>query len=97
MTSRLTRYTPFPYTTLFRSWSTDELPWETNGTAVVWRRDRFEQVEVGACALSDDGNVATTLTARVTSTDRVVRASSVQDRKSTRLNSSHSSISYAVF
>ena len=45
---------------LWASWSTDELPWETNGTAVLWRRDRFDDVETGALALSDDGNVATT-------------------------------------
>ena len=27
---------------LWASWSTEELPWEANGTAVLWRRDRFD-------------------------------------------------------
>lgn len=44
---------------LWASWSTPELPWEPNGTAVLWRRDRFDAVDASALALSTDGNVAT--------------------------------------
>jgi endonuclease/exonuclease/phosphatase family metal-dependent hydrolase len=50
---------------LWASWTTDELPWEPNGTAIVWRSDRVGDVTTGSLPLSDDGNVATTLTARV--------------------------------
>ena len=62
---------------LWASWSTPELPWETNGTAVLWRRGRFDDVETGALALSDDGNVATTFAGRVAGTGTRVRAVSV--------------------
>jgi endonuclease/exonuclease/phosphatase family metal-dependent hydrolase len=62
---------------LWASWTTDELPWEPNGTAVLWRRDRFDAVQTGALALSDDGNVATTFAARVAGTDLGVQALSV--------------------
>ncbi len=62
---------------LWADWSTPELPWEPNGTAVVWRRARFDDVETGALTLSDDGNVATTFTGRITGTATRVRALSV--------------------
>ena len=62
---------------LWASWATAELPWETNGTAVLWRPERFEAVETGALALSDDGNVATTFAARVAGTGTSVTARSV--------------------
>ncbi len=44
---------------LWASWSTPELPWEPNGTAVLWRRDRFREADTAALELSTDGNVAT--------------------------------------
>jgi endonuclease/exonuclease/phosphatase family metal-dependent hydrolase len=62
---------------LWASWSTDALPWEPNGTAVLWRRGRFDAVETGSLALSDDGNAATTFAARVVGNDATVRAVSV--------------------
>jgi endonuclease/exonuclease/phosphatase family metal-dependent hydrolase len=62
---------------LWSSWSTEELPWEPNGTAVLWRTDRLEVSDTGAVALSDDGNVATTVRARVVGTDTTLRAMSV--------------------
>jgi endonuclease/exonuclease/phosphatase family metal-dependent hydrolase len=62
---------------LWASWSTPELPWEANGTAVLWRRDRFDDVVTGALALSDDGNVATTFAARVAGSGAPVRVVSV--------------------
>lgn len=43
---------------LWSHWSTPVVPWEPNGTAVVWKRDRFEVVDRGECAVSEDGNLA---------------------------------------
>jgi endonuclease/exonuclease/phosphatase family metal-dependent hydrolase len=62
---------------LWANWSTPELPWEPNGTAVVWRRAGFDDVMTGALALSDDGNVATTFSGRIAGTGTRVRALSV--------------------
>jgi endonuclease/exonuclease/phosphatase family metal-dependent hydrolase len=62
---------------LWATWSTPELPWEANGTAVLWRRDRFEDAVTGALSLSDDGNVATTFDARLVRSGTRVRAVSV--------------------
>jgi endonuclease/exonuclease/phosphatase family metal-dependent hydrolase len=62
---------------LWATWSTPELPWEANGTAVLWRRDRFEDVVTGALSLSDDGNVATTFDARLAGSGTRVRVVSV--------------------
>src|SRR5689334_24343071 len=82
--------TRFPYTTLFRSCITIEkkpLP-KRLGTIAV------------ACAGTSDLPVAeeAVVTAEIMG-NRVERVCDVgvADRKSTRLNSSHSSISYAVF
>src|SRR5689334_24357257 len=84
MTSRPLTPTLFPYTTLFRSGRglVDAL-----GAMVVLHiaragRPAFGLVSLFALAPLELGK------------DRLVR--DVQDRKSTRLNSSHSSISYAV-
>jgi endonuclease/exonuclease/phosphatase family metal-dependent hydrolase len=54
---------------LWAGWTTAELPWEPNGTAIVWRSDRVAEVATGALTLSNDGNVATAITARVGDTD----------------------------
>ena len=62
---------------LWAGWATEELPWEANGTAVLWRRSRFDAVETGTFALSADGNVTTTFAARVVGTDVQVRVRSV--------------------
>src|SRR5689334_24023676 len=80
------RSTLFPYTTLFRS--------DGEFSHVV-------TAGLKACpTFSNSGDPCKSLrrTCPVSTTcpDRVVRPS-LQDRKSTRLNSSHSSISYAVF
>jgi len=50
---------------LWAGWASDALPWESNVAAIVWRTDRLADPTTGALALSDDGNVATTLEARV--------------------------------
>src|SRR3712207_8337695 len=82
MIRRPPRSTLFPYTTLFRS-----------------RRDlQLEQVEapgrkVEIETAADEFVAAAPVASRAELVDQVVRA----DRKSTRLNSSHANISYAVF
>src|SRR5205085_9875162 len=74
---------PFPYTTLFRS-------------AVTAIKTASGQLTVTFTPGSNNGATATSYTATCTSTnDGTTRTRT--DRKSTRLNSSHSQISYAVF
>src|SRR5689334_24699228 len=88
MTRRPPRSTLFPYTTLFRS-DGEEAPGRNAGVAEEpddARRACAGQLPVGRVLL--DESRANRL---------VVGVSDHQDRKSTRLNSSHSSISYAVF
>src|SRR5256885_3152727 len=83
MIRRPPRSTLFPYTTLFRSLS-DALP------ALVDRRRRGvrDGIFVRDRASVSEGHRA----------DRIARLTVlVRDRKSTRLNSSHLVISYAVF
>src|SRR5688572_30938497 len=82
MLRRPPRSTLFPYTTLFRS--------KTVGGGVDVRGERgdlvaqlFEVVGVGAGGVGGK--------------HRALLGPDVEDRKSTRLNSSHSQISYAVF
>src|SRR5438309_7555954 len=92
MIRRPPRSTLFPYTTLFRS-----------SRVCVERRGRMDQVliraEVGGPSsghltwkrpYSIKGGIADSL-------DQRLLSFRLRDRKSTRLNSSHSSISYAVF
>src|SRR3712207_7525611 len=71
----------FPYPTLFRSQETSPL------TPV------FEPLSVHAAA-GVDVDVTSPACARI---DELVRRAGRRDRKSTRLNSSHANISYAVF
>src|SRR3712207_7473508 len=88
MIRRPPRSTLFPYTTLFRSW------WPLArrrrgvlGQLAIHERHQIDELDVrcvrraGLCALQHD---------------RTERAGG-EDRKSTRLNSSHANISYAVF
>src|SRR5688572_31721616 len=90
MIPRLPRSTLFPYTTLFRS----ELP------SLPLRPGVYAM----NCTLFNNGNNLTggkVVDVWNASPNIVVEASelahSQEDRKSTRLNSSHSQISYAVF
>src|SRR5947209_15451686 len=91
MTPRRPRSTLFPYTTLFRSHRS--LPRQTAGAAPIQFRDRLLAHAVpcgGVCRLR--------LVPRLVR--RVARGGGRRgggDRKSTRLNSSHANISYAVF
>src|SRR2546430_3957479 len=88
MIRRPPRSTLFPYTTLFRSRKSlvDGLVHHT--------RKEFpaKQTVVLPNAIKDDDGVVHGITDQ-----REERRDDCQDRKSTRLNSSHSQISYAVF
>src|SRR3712207_6938635 len=92
MIRRPPRSTLFPYTTLFRSWVTgpdtvSRIDPATNTIAATVRVHSPNDVAVGHDAVwvaSIDDDVLT-------------RIDPVRDRKSTRLNSSHANISYAVF
>src|SRR2546427_8667549 len=86
MIRRPPRSTLFPYTTLFRSEmareSLDEL-----------RRISYQLRPVAL----DDLGLQSALAALCSGVSRRTGIAITQDRKSTRLNSSHSQISYAVF
>src|SRR3712207_8779412 len=87
MIRRPPRSTLFPYTTLFRS--VEEVLAGPHEVEVVVRRD-LEEVEdlvEEAAVLRGDGDAGR---------EACVGAERL-DRKSTRLNSSHANISYAVF
>src|SRR5947208_5156751 len=86
MTRRAPRSTLFPYTTLFRSWTSSTQTLETWDVSAGQKR---ASVDV------DAWSQAYLMSSRV---DPVRgRAVFLADRKSTRLNSSHQIISYAVF
>src|SRR5699024_11234152 len=85
---------PFPYTTLFRSDDAQllHLVDESAGARIAEAQAALQERSGSLSRLHDalDRLVQHRVAARF-----IVRA--VQDRKSTRLNSSHVSISYAVF
>src|SRR5207249_6800413 len=87
----------FPYTTLFRSCGLREhLRWCKHGQ---WQDDHDAKGHLvcTACPPNSLRSAAITLAPKDSSWRERSRASSDKDRKSTRLNSSHVSISYAVF
>src|SRR3712207_8046348 len=86
MIRRPPRSTLFPYTTLFRS---DSVGFYTEGA----RRVDTHSV---ASTLPKTSDIGRTLTRRRAET-LMRRCIGPLDRKSTRLNSSHANISYAVF
>src|SRR3712207_6996525 len=95
MIRRPPRSTLFPYTTLFRSREQLKLDGRLDGRRALVGVDRVEE---------EDGRWKRLLCAHVSvSSRRRVRALRLHsgrrktDRKSTRLNSSHANISYAVF
>src|SRR2546430_7648848 len=89
MIRRPPRSTLFPYTTLFRS-VRDERVGEGISVAQASRLRVYETGRRDACATSEKRRLSKQ--ARRSGLSRILR-----DRKSTRLNSSHSQISYAVF
>src|SRR3712207_8935173 len=90
MIRRPPRSTLFPYTTLFRS---------DQGDAAAGRRQdgpAGRRGDVGAGVVGGD-RAAVVRSARPELGDQRALDGHLEDRKSTRLNSSHANISYAVF
>src|SRR5206468_11434771 len=85
------RSTFFPYTTLFRSLGDVQI--FHAGT----KRDDSEVKTAGGRVLAVTALGATLEAARARAYEAVSRIHFEKDRKSTRLNSSHDQISYAVF
>src|SRR5262245_62297666 len=92
--------TRFPYTTLFRS----EVPWRGHAKAV--ERFVFDLMHKEPAVLPDRTGLAAVghrvvhggqFTSSVRITPQIRTRITALDRKSTRLNSSHLGISYAVF
>src|SRR3712207_7702852 len=91
MIRRPPRSTLFPYTTLFRS---------TNGLSDFFSTVRLLSIELtpGYSLVSDDGGALRRLPDGTYVLAEVPEPATLGlDRKSTRLNSSHANISYAVF
>src|SRR5689334_24183253 len=91
MIRRPPRSTLFPYTTLFRSLTTTSYPLWTLDQDAVTRLCREAERPGEPGIVAPTGKPGSVLMFH----GNLVHASA--DRKSTRLNSSHSSISYAVF
>src|SRR3712207_7795980 len=91
MIRRPPRSTLFPYTTLFRSMPVEEIL----RLQEISQRSISLETPVGDDDASELGDFLEDA-ASVTPTD-AVSESLLKDRKSTRLNSSHANISYAVF
>src|SRR3712207_7275351 len=86
MIRRPPRSTLFPYTTLFRSFPEGNYILQNEAS-----KDRRIRISMGDIVLKGAGRNKTTLEMTVANN------SPEPDRKSTRLNSSHANISYAVF
>src|SRR5688572_32366294 len=94
MIRRPPRSTLFPYTTLFRSEALHDHPWFTLVEAVASERSAGKRYRDAAHWL-----LASELPAAAGELEVLPPGAplAARDRKSTRLNSSHSQISYAVF
>src|SRR5690348_17582755 len=90
MIRRPPRSTLFPYTTLFRSGHEVDVVVQRDVQEGVLRRAVFAATMCGRKARSEPGQVHPF-------THLMHEVAARVDRKSTRLNSSHPSISYAVF
>src|SRR2546429_2374205 len=86
MIRRPPRSTLFPYTTLFRSLHGKSVP--TRKTVTMF---------LTACGLDEDTRAPWMAAWERVATAHLHRPTGAVDRKSTRLNSSHGYISYAVF
>src|SRR2546430_11777884 len=89
MIRRPPRSTLFPYTTLFRS----SLANETQFIVITHNRGTIEAADALYGVTVGDDSVSRVISLRLDE----ATALADEDRKSTRLNSSHSQISYAVF
>src|SRR5688572_32673545 len=88
MIRRPPRSTLFPYTTLFRSWSVS-----SHESGHVSALGHFS----ASSSICGDNSEKATMCPTINAGTERQRTLSSRDRKSTRLNSSHSQISYAVF
>src|SRR3712207_8826719 len=91
MIRRPPRSTLFPYTTLFRSVEPEDRSKRVDLLLNVPARSRLK-IETGEGEVVFSGDIRSAEVHTVTGT-----IAGVLDRKSTRLNSSHANISYAVF
>src|SRR5689334_23572815 len=89
MIPRPPRSTLFPYTTLFRSKNSGKLVFGPYSADAFFARRSYTQFDAVLAMYHDQGLVPFKTLAAGEGVNL--------DRKSTRLNSSHSSISYAVF
>src|SRR5436190_6159736 len=87
---------PFPYTTLFRSEILKLFRIQNAGPLILSEKDFMTLVEVGAESGSLDRDEKEMIR-NVFLFFVTIQAATLRDRKSTRLNSSHTVISYAVF
>src|SRR5687768_17755843 len=90
MIRRPPRSTLFPYTTLFRSREEKQRDSEDHAVGNVEQRERDRRQRHEDDAAERDHDL-------VAPGDQPPRCQNPEDRKSTRLNSSHGYISYAVF
>src|SRR3712207_7463573 len=111
MIRRPPRSTLFPYTTLFRSLIWDNAPWHVSQEVRTWIRDHNQRARrdggcrILVCRLPSRSPWLNPIEPRwahgkraVVDPERKLTGEELrQDRKSTRLNSSHANISYAVF
>src|SRR2546430_10203256 len=91
----------FPYTTLFRSHPFADLK---NDAGIFGDWNEFRRRDLPACrmppaqqSLETDDPAGADILLRLVDQPQFVSGNCASDRKSTRLNSSHSQISYAVF
>src|SRR5260221_3344557 len=89
MIRRPPRSTLFPYTTLFRSAEIKKI------FLADWNRQSFTPIDTDLLESPDNSRVV--LESLINSAQHEIDIDSRTDRKSTRLNSSHTVISYAVF
>src|SRR5207248_10256206 len=102
MTRRPPRSTLFPYTTLFRSEQIlEHIPNLTVGVLGDLFLDRYLDIDAALTERSIETGLDAYQVVRVRSypgaAGTVINNLATLDRKSTRLNSSHRTISYAVF
>src|SRR3712207_6955768 len=94
MIRRPPRSTLFPYTTLFRS---GLRVWGWPGRVLLLPEAAARFPDAAGLGTTWEGNGGHKLAYDVDTTDLVSRHLADRDRKSTRLNSSHANIPYAVF
>src|SRR3712207_8894634 len=92
MIRRPPRSTLFPYTTLFRS--KEKLQ---RGDIVVFYSKELDKTLIKRLIGLPGDNIVVDIDGRVHINGQEIDEKYVVDRKSTRLNSSHANISYAVF